>query len=335
MIQKRELKVAEVRPEGADAVTLTFVAPEAEKLSMSHVPGQYLTLRANVNASELWRSYSITSDPGNLETVSVLVRRVSGGAVSNWICDNLKSGDALEVYPPAGNFNLVEGQAPAAFFAGGSGIAPIFALIRQALKSGAPRVCLFYANRSAETEMLGADIDALLEAYPNRFRCQRWFDEGASFPEASDLKEFFRKGQAKFAYVCGPEPFMNLVHDSLHQTGFPPTSVISENFEIDAQKPVAPSATSKSHMLQIEKSGSVTEVMISSGQTILDGLSEVGIEAPHSCKVGECAACMCRLMEGTVDCLPNSVLDEDDKEDGWILPCRSTPVSSSVKIRYE
>lgn len=335
MIHKRELKIAEVRTEGTDAINLTFVAKDEEGLSMPFVPGQYLTLRADVNARELWRSYSITSDPGDLETVSVLVRRVNQGAVSNWICDNLKSGDTLEVYPPAGSFNLVEDQAPAAFFAGGSGIAPIFSLIRQALKSGAPRVCLFYANRSAETEMLGEDIDALRDAYPEQFRCQRWFDEGNRFPKASDIKEFLGDRPVKFAYVCGPEPFMKLVQVSLEQAGYPSTSVIMEIFDTETQVPVDVDGEAKSHTLQIEKSGKVTEVEIPSGQTILDGLAKVGVDAPHSCKVGECAACMCRLVDGEIDCLPNSVLDEDDKDDGWILPCRSTPVSTFVKIRYE
>jgi 3-ketosteroid 9alpha-monooxygenase subunit B len=302
---------------------------------MPFVPGQYLTLGAPVEGRMLWRCYSITSDPKDEDSVSVLVRRVKGGAVSNWVCDNLTGGSTMAVFPPAGHFNLVETGVPIALYAGGSGIAPVFSLARQALESGAPQVSLFYANRSAETEMLSDQIDALAQAYPDRFNCRRWYDGISGFPQADDLLETFEAAGADYAYICGPEPFMALVRKTLDEAGTAPEKIRMEVFDTEEEEASASPQGGDESRLTIERDGDTSEISIRAGQTILSALLEAGVDAPHSCRAGECAACMCHLVDGEIERMENSVLDEDDEEDGWILTCRSKIRSAAATIRYE
>jgi 3-ketosteroid 9alpha-monooxygenase subunit B len=70
------------------------------------------------------------------------------------------------------------------------------------------------------------------------------------------------------------------------------------------------------------------------GVPLLDFLHSKGVQAPFSCKLGECSACACRVIEGDVAMLNNDVLDEDDLADGIRLVCQSLPVTDELKITY-
>ena len=70
-------------------------------------------------------------------------------------------------------------------------------------------------------------------------------------------------------------------------------------------------------------------------QPLLDFLLQQGaVDAPYSCREGNCSACACLLLEGEVAMKANDVLDDDDLADGIRLACQSLPVSDAVKITY-
>src|SRR5258708_2967867 len=155
------LTVTAVSPQGSDAILLSLGVDGGQRQRFSFQSGQYLTLAVPVQGDEHWRCYSITSAPEDGQAISLLVRRVAGGRVSNWLCDHARAGQRLQVLPPAGRFTLARHGQPVLLYAGGSGIAPIFALARQALLQGAPQVRLFYACRDRATAMLLAELQAL------------------------------------------------------------------------------------------------------------------------------------------------------------------------------
>jgi 3-ketosteroid 9alpha-monooxygenase subunit B len=68
---------------------------------------------------------------------------------------------------------------------------------------------------------------------------------------------------------------------------------------------------------------------------LLDFLLDKGLDAPYSCREGNCSACACRVLEGEVTMLRNEVLDDEDLADGLRLACQSLPVSDSVRISYQ
>ena len=67
---------------------------------------------------------------------------------------------------------------------------------------------------------------------------------------------------------------------------------------------------------------------------LLDFLIDKGIDAPFSCREGNCSACACRLLDGEVEMVTNDVLDNDDLEDGIRLSCQSLPVTDEVRISF-
>ena len=127
MRQVISLPVTGAIPQGRDGFLLSFSVPNEHRDSFCFKPGQYLTLRGGQEEA-VWRCYSITSAPQRREGISVLVKRVPGGKLSNWLCDHAKVGLSIEVLPPAGSFLLARPDHPVLLYAGGSGIAPIYAL---------------------------------------------------------------------------------------------------------------------------------------------------------------------------------------------------------------
>lgn len=337
MKQAHTLTVAKVVPQGSDAALIQFALDNSQRTHFEFKPGQYLTLEGGPDNDRQWRCYSITSHP-NDEQISVLVRRVSGGLVSNWLCDQVRAGSRLRIFPPAGSFGLRRTDEPLLLFAGGSGIAPIFSLARQALESGAPKVAVFYANRNARTAMLMEEIAGLAAGFDDKLVLKFWYDESDGLPTAADIAGFGQHGQFGDAYLCGPDPFMRLVRQSLLNAGHDPARIFCEEFTQAGEDPDeaandgASGATAS--LLQVTLKGQVHQVPVRAKETLLAAMMKGNLPVPHACKVGECASCMCRLESGSIERLSNSVLDEDDEASGWLLACRTHPVSDLVSVRF-
>lgn len=347
MKRAHSLAVAQVVPQGSDAVLLSFTLTDDQAAQFRFQPGQYLTLAADIGGQAQWRCYSITSEPQPGSPISVLVRRVAGGRVSNWICDHAQPALRLQVLPPAGRFLLARPGAAALLFAGGSGIAPIYALARQALAAGAPRVGLFYANRDRATTMLTDELDALQRAAGARLALRYWFDAEDGLPAPQSLAEQARGFETADVYLCGPDAFMRAVGSSLAQAGFDATRVHREDFGAPADDGDAGAepdvgvgddadgrAAGPAVTMTVTLGAQQHVVAVGPRQSLLSAMLDAGLPVPHACKVGECASCICRLEEGQVERLDNSVLDEDDVADGWVLACRTRALGTPVRIRF-
>ena len=129
------LRIASLRRETADAVSLAFDVPDVLRAAYRFAPGQYLTLRATIDGEDIRRSYSICSglDDGELR---VAIKRVEGGMFSTWANEALQVGDELNVMTPDGRFGVPiepDGARLLVAFAAGSGITPILSILKTVL----------------------------------------------------------------------------------------------------------------------------------------------------------------------------------------------------------
>ena len=111
------LAVNDLRREAADAVSMTFTIPKELEDDYGFTPGQYLTLRTTMDGEEVRRSYSICSGPDDGE-LRIAVKKVDGGAFSNWAADELKTGDELDVMTPTGRFGIAHAPDQARVYVG-------------------------------------------------------------------------------------------------------------------------------------------------------------------------------------------------------------------------
>ena len=165
------LAVNDLRREAPDAVSLTFAIPKELSDDYSFRPGQYLTLRTTMDGEEVRRSYSICSGPDDGE-LRIAVKKVDGGAFSNWAADELKAGDELDVMTPTGRFGVAHSPDEARVyvgFAAGSGITPILSIAKGVLaREPNSRFFLFYGNRSTSGMLFREALEELKDRFLKR-----------------------------------------------------------------------------------------------------------------------------------------------------------------------
>ena len=126
------LRIAEIVPETAEANSIRFEIPAELRDRFAFRAGQHLTLRAIVDGEEVRRNYSLCTAPGESDWM-VTVKRIGGGLFSNWVGDQLKAGDTIDVMPPHGSFTTdfdTSRTRHLVGIAGGSGITPVLSLIK-------------------------------------------------------------------------------------------------------------------------------------------------------------------------------------------------------------
>ena len=321
--------VTRVVRETRDARTFVL-APHGGPLT--YRAGQFCTFRVRVDGRELLRSYSMSSAPETDAELMTTVKRVPGGAVSNWLHDHLAEGDVVELTRPTGRFCLRPAPGPVLGFAGGSGITPILSLAKSALAGTDRPVRLLCADRDPAAAIFTGTLADLVARHPGRLSVARHYDDRSGLLDAAAVRAFVGADTGADAYVCGPDPFMALVETALPGPG----RVFSERFGADlpAAPPAAP-VTPDGGSVTIVLGRKRVSVPLRAGETLLESARRGGLRPPFSCESGTCATCMAKLTEGTVTMRVNDALTDEEIADGYVLTCQGVPSSPTVTVRYE
>ena len=336
------LTVQAVTEETPDARSITLAVPEGLADSFRYRPGQFLTLRLAVDGRHLLRCYSMSSTPGLDEALRVTVKRVAGGRGSGWLCSKLRPGDSLEVMAPAGIFTPAGLEGDFVLAAGGSGITPVFSILRAVLARGCGRIRLIYANRDEGSVIFRDALKALAAEHPSRLQVIHWLDSVQGTPTVAQLAEFGRGFEGAQAFICGPGPFMDAMATALAGAGLDPERVHVERFvslpdEEDAQPAVvadAPPPQVDTAEVSLLLDGTEHRFSCGGSETLLDAAERQGISLPHSCRVGMCASCMCQVEEGEVVLHHNDALDARDLARRWTLACQATPATPRLRVKF-
>jgi ferredoxin-NADP reductase len=339
-----KLRVKGVVRETHDASSFVLEVPDELEEIFRYRPGQFCTFRVDIDGDEQLRSYSMSSAPETDDDLTVTVKRVAGGLVSNWFLDCLGEGDVVEVTKPAGVFCARETQRPVAAFCGGSGITPVMSLAKHVLATTPRSVRLLYANRDRDSVIFEAGLGALGDAHPGRLAVRHHFDSGAGFLTGDDLRDFAgADAGGADCYICGPGPFMDLVEEMLLELGVAPERIFLERFLVEQQEKEDAAVAAADPTGAAGLPGEVTVILggkkavvkYQPGDTVLETARRGGLRPPFSCEAGNCATCMAFLKEGTVAMRANNALTPEEVEEGWILTCQSLPSGDTVTVEYE
>jgi ferredoxin-NADP reductase len=335
------LRVKQVVEETADTKSFVLEVPEDLGDVFAYVPGQFCTFRVHQGDEELLRCYSMSSAPEVDADLTVTVKRVPGGAVSNWLNDNVHEGDTLEVTRPAGVFVPREGDRPVIGFCGGSGVTPVISIAKSILSRTDRPVRILYANRDRDSVIFDAELQQLQEQHGDRLAVRHHFDSDGGFVGAEEIIDFVDGTTDADFYVCGPGPFMDLVEQALLMLHVLPQDISIERF-VAASNPAVPSAevpleagSDATENVTIIFKGKKHEVAYSSGDTILETGRRGGLQTPFSCEAGNCATCMALLKEGTATMRVNNALTPQEVEEGWVLTCQALPEGKQVTVEFE
>lgn len=335
------LTVQAVTDETPDARSITLAVPEGLADSFRYGPGQFLTLRLAVGGRHLPRCYSMSSTPGLDDALRVTVKRVAGGRGSNWLCSHLRPGDSLEVMAPAGLFTPAGLEGDFVLAAGGSGITPVFSILRAVLARGSGRIRLLYANRDERSVIFRDALQALAAEHPSRLQVIHWLDSVQGTPSVEQLAAFGHGFEAAQAFICGPGPFMDAMATALAGAGLDRERIHVERFVSLPDEEAAPPAVAADAPPPVEVAevsllldGSEHHFSCGGSETLLDAAERHGIAVPHSCRVGMCASCMCQVEEGEVVLRHNDALDARDLARRWTLSCQATPATARLRVKF-
>ena len=357
MARFHTLNVTDVQNTIRDAVVVTLAPEAGDEDAFKFIQGQYLTFRRDFDGEELRRSYSICAgtDEGVLR---VGIKRVDGGSFSNWANDNLKPGDRLEAMPPMGGFHAPLDPAAEKHylgFAGGSGITPLLSIIKTTLKAEPnSQFTLLYANRSVNTIMFREELEDLKNLYMGRFNVIHILEEDAQEIDLFTGRIDAKKCEALFngwvdidavdmAFICGPEPMMLEIVESLKKHGLKDDQIKFELFAsaqpgLAKNRPASAQSGEKTGEAEIAVTlDGTTRVfqMPKSGESVLDAAISHHMDAPFSCKSGICSTCKAKVIEGEVEMAANHALEDYEVEQGYVLTCQCHPVSDKVVIDYD
>lgn len=342
-----ELKISEVQKLTPNSVCVTFDVPEDKKELFRFIPGQYITLKKNLDGTEVRRSYSICTPPSSSK-LSVGIKKVKGGSFSVYANEQLKAGDTLEVMKPEGRFTLETNPAEKKHyiaFAAGSGITPILSIASAALEEEPEsNFYLIYGNQSEEEMMFRAEIAALKEQYAERFSVEYLFsrrrEDYGLFGRIERstvnylLKSRFERETFDAYYLCGPEDMINVMSALITESGVSSEVIHTELFSSSEEGFTDEIKEGASEVTLILDDETATFTM-QQETSVLDATLNEGYDAPYSCQGGICSTCIAKLTEGTVTMRKNQILTDDELEEGYILTCQAHPTSAKITVDYD
>jgi 3-ketosteroid 9alpha-monooxygenase subunit B len=344
------LRVKEVVRETHDASSFVLDVPPELSETFEYRPGQFCTFRVRVGGEEQLRSYSMSSAPGTDADLTVTVKRVAGGVVSNYFLDHVSTGDVLELTKPAGVFCPQESARAVVGLCGGSGITPVMSIAKHVLTTSERPVRLLYANRDASSVIFEETLAGLQADRPGRLEVRHHHDSVAGFLGADDVAGFVGADRDADFYVCGPGPFMVLVETVLAGLEVRTERIFIERFLVEQQEKeeaaVAPEEVAEESGERSATEDVPAEVTVilnkksvvvayQRGDTLLETARRGGLRPPFSCESGNCATCMAFLNEGSAVMRANNALTPEEVEEGWILTCQGLPRGQTVTVEYE
>jgi ring-1,2-phenylacetyl-CoA epoxidase subunit PaaE len=350
------LRIAEVRRETAEAVSIRFEIPESLKETFRFRAGQHLTLRADLDGEDVRRNYSVCVAPSENE-IRIAVKQMSAGKFSVWANTELREGRTIEVLPPMGRFIIPDGDTPSPCYvalAGGSGITPVISILKTVLETKpASRFTLLYGNRDTASIMFLEELAALKNLYLERLEVYHFLELEAEEIELFNgrldrtkcdevLSKLVDVTSIDAFFICGPGPMIDAAEAALLARGVPADHIFIERFTTSA--PTA-EQLARDEALQQKAAGTGLVVTLDGRRlripfdaekgNILESVQAAGLPAPYACKGGVCTTCRAKILSGTVAMKKNYGLSDAEIAQGYVLTCQAVPTSDEVTLSYD
>ncbi|CAM2069389.1 Ferredoxin--NADP reductase [Sulfidibacter corallicola] len=368
-----ELEVCRLARTTPDTLTITFALPPSCRAAFDYRAGQFLTIEVEIEGTTYRRAYSLHGSPALADPLQITVKRVLGGRVSCWLHERLREGDRLRVVPPRGRFcpDIDPMHARTYLcFAAGSGITPVFSILKTVLTLERHSVVfLFYGCRDESNVLFEAELQEWAARHPQRFTLITTLSRPKSTGMFSWLKgaepwkglvgriDGNRVREWITAYppplqtvrylICGPGTMIDEVRATLLSLDVPDRDILFERYGAapDGAAPdgVVPEgaagggskeATVTARLRADLACGEAAEVTVAPGTTLLRALLDAGYEVPYSCEAGVCGTCKARLVSGRAEMKRSMALSEKEREAGAILTCQGVAASEHIRIKY-
>ncbi|HPD47840.1 MAG TPA: 2Fe-2S iron-sulfur cluster binding domain-containing protein [Anaerohalosphaeraceae bacterium] len=210
--------------------------------TIDFVPGQYIQLlcpQYKGNREEVYRAYSVASDPADKTIIDLIIRRVPNGICTTWCFDFLKEGDTVRFNGPYGEFRLSQTDAPMIWVAGASGMAPFVSLLYQMRNERITRPTTYFFGGNKVKDMFYLDRMRAFEKELPNFRFvpvvaapdegEQWDGERGLVTQALERADADLSGHE--GYLCGSPGMIDAAIKVMNQLGIPNERIFYDKFE--------------------------------------------------------------------------------------------------------
>lgn len=302
-----------------------------EKPLNTYKAGAHINIEFTANNDRVIRTYTLSSSPKTADEFSITVKRVNHGVASNWLFDNLKPGDQINVGQPQGSFVLpYQPAGKLLMLSAGSGITPVMSMLRYLTQTGNRSDIVFLNYAQSPSDIIFHDeLTTLAKRHPNisaLFSVEREAVSGQVLEgriNKKQINEVVPDILEREIYLCGPQPFMKTTISILDKLKFNPAQLHLENFTADLS-----GAAELGYSAQLNFTSIETPVQAASSKTILEEAEAAGLNPAAACRIGICKTCRCKKQSGTT---VNLVTGEVSTEEGdYILPCVSVAKTATT-----
>ncbi|GGF43758.1 hybrid-cluster NAD(P)-dependent oxidoreductase [Aliidongia dinghuensis] len=337
------LLCVDIHQETHDVKTFTFVSPAGKHFDFH--AGQYFLFDLDLGDAVESRCYSISSSPHRKNAISITVKRVAGGRISNWLHDTLTPNATVQAKGPLGAFLRPSGAGRKfLFLSGGSGITPVMSIARDLADLAEPADVVFVHAARSPRDIIFRDELALLANRVKGFRLFLLPEDIVGERSWPGLSGRISKSYVSLAVpdvaerivmCCGPAPFMKAARDIVAELGVPAANYLQESFDEPPLEdaPIKDDGGPETQSFRVDFAKQARTIEVPAGQTVLSHAKRQGIRLPSSCANGLCGTCKSKLVSGTVDMHHNGGIRQREIDAGWFLPCCSKPLSDLVVDR--
>ena len=343
-----KLSIKEIIKETADAVSILFNVPEELQSHYTFVAGQYVNLKVTLDGQEIRRAYSICSAPKSGE-LRIAVKAVKNGFFSKFANEKLAVGNVIEVGTPEGKFTFepkADRQRNYAAFVAGSGITPVFSILKSVLEEEPNSTfVLVYGNKSEKDTIFHNQLHDLQLQYVGRLFVQHVYSQSTADNALLGridhttvnfiLKNKHAEMEFSKFYLCGPEEMINLVSNTLKENNISESDIKFELFSTSSNDKEATSGADGHTKISILVDSEETTFEMSQQQTLLEAALKQGLDVPYSCQGGICSSCICRITEGAAEMKKNQILNDAEVAEGLTLACQAYPTTTTIKIDFD
>ena len=341
--EQKSLQCCAVHDETHDVKTFIFRCADFRAISFE--PGQFITVSPVIAGQSVSRCYTVSSTPTRPFALSITVKRVPGGTVSNWLHDNLRTGDTLLASGPAGSFTPV--GRPAAkllYLSAGSGVTPLMSMTRASFDLASGLDIVFVHSARTPIDIIFHDELSRMQARMPGLRVLNICEGRGTDPDWAGpigrldlalLSEQVPDFKEREVFTCGPQGYMNAIKSLLEQGGFDFQHYHQESFDIAVlnEEPLIEQASvldQQEGLFTVTLSRSGKTFSMSSNQTVLTAAKKAGAIVPSSCSQGVCGTCKTAILQGTVEMNHNGGIRQREIDKGLRLLCCSKPTSDLV-----
>ncbi|MEJ8843697.1 iron-sulfur cluster-binding domain-containing protein [Lacibacter sp. H375] len=348
MKQHYSWKTAGIIRETSQSVTIFF---DTQGIDFSFKAGQFINLTLSINGESFTRSYSLSSAPGEEKYPAITVKAVAGGIMSNYIVGYAEEITEWGIDGPHGLFHVTNEDKNSRWIvliAGGSGISPLYSILKYLLISSATNILLIYSNKNEEDVIFADALTYMQRSFSHRLRIVKVFTDRTGISNSrwteiiegrltrirlkKIIKQYLGEQYLSAQYfVCGPEGLQNLASEVADGLGIPVNQFHKESFFPKSEK-ISISLPQIMQEVLLHHYERTNLLEIAPEKTILDAALEDHVPVQYSCKNGTCGMCIAKLTSGNVHMKQNYALQADQIAKGYILLCQSHPLDSNVTV---